>query len=137
MKVRWPRKWLSDDPRANDHAVALNQLPVCLPWEDQLRESSHEQGVEDPQQDRGRDCHQHRCHQIFLHNWPNSSLDQPDPGDEHINQLDTDKGHDQPSETVYQQIFTQQRFRTHRLVLHSAQCQWNQRHNNQRVENNG
>jgi len=86
MKIARPRKWLPDQSRTNYHSVLpVDQLAVRLLGEDQLRESGHQQGIQNSQQDRRRDRHKYRCDQIFLHFYTSSSLHQLDAGDEHVN----------------------------------------------------
>src|ERR1019366_473208 len=67
MKIARPRKRLPDQARSNYHSVlSLDQLAVSLFGEDQLRESCHQQRVQNSQQNRRRDRHEYCCDQIFL-----------------------------------------------------------------------
>src|ERR1700720_3342121 len=79
MKIARPRKWLPDQPRPNYHSIVpLDQLAIGLLGEDQLRESGHQQGIQNSQQDRRRDGHEYRCNKIFLHCSLDSILSIPD-----------------------------------------------------------
>src|SRR5262245_10730220 len=58
-----------------------------------------------------------------------------DRRDHHVDQLDPDERNDDAAESVNQQVATKERRRTDGAVVDAAQRQWDERHDDQRVEN--
>src|SRR5882757_419736 len=58
-------------------------------------------------------------------------------GDGHVDQLDADEGHDDAAETVDEQVAYQQRGGAGGAVLHAPEGKWDQRDDDQRIENDG
>src|SRR5690348_10178598 len=67
MKIPRPGKSLSDDTGSDDLPAAFDELPIRLVRKHDLRQSGHNQRIDDSQQDRGRDGHQDCGNQILLH----------------------------------------------------------------------
>src|ERR1700677_1634512 len=61
-------------------------------------------------------------------------LGHPHSGDEHIDQLDSYKRHNDAANSVDPEIAAQKDCSSHRPVLHSAQSEGNQGDNNQSIE---
>ena len=59
MEVARAGKWLPDDARADDLAIPRDELSVGLVGKDQLRQPGDHQRIDDPQQNRRHDGHQH------------------------------------------------------------------------------
>src|ERR1019366_5423435 len=64
----------------------------------------------------------------------NLHLHQVNRSNDHVDCLDPDKGSDKAAQSVDPQVAPQQRGSRHGLILHTAQCQRNQRDNDERIE---
>ena len=66
MKISRSHKRLGDDVRGNHGPVAPYQLPVGLVGKENLRQAGDHQGINQPQQHGGDDCHQHGNQRFFF-----------------------------------------------------------------------
>ncbi len=67
MKVAGAGEWLSHDPRADDSAVAHDELAVGLVGEEHLRDAGDDQRINDSQQNGRGDGHQDCGNKILFH----------------------------------------------------------------------
>jgi len=132
MKIRRPGESLPDDGRAHDFAVSNNQLTVRLVWKNQLRQSSHNEWIQQSEKDGCCNRHQDGDQKVLFHR---ELLCQARMCNQQVDQLDANKGNDHATETVYEQVVSQQCRRAHRTILHAAQRQRDQRNDDQRIEN--
>src|SRR6266567_4794355 len=65
------------------------------------------------------------------------SLCEPDTGDYHVDQLDTDERNNYSAHAVDPKIVTQQYRRAHRAVFNPSQCQRDQGNDDQSIEDHG
>src|SRR5262249_49179426 len=65
------------------------------------------------------------------------SLGQMKRSDDQIDQFDADKGHDEATKAVDEQVALQNGKRTHRFVSHAAQRQRDERDNDEGVKDDG
>ena len=132
MEVSWRTEGLSDNSRSYNFSVRLNQLSISLVGEKNLRKAGNDQRIDNPEKHGSRYCHQYGNNQISPHH--NSPLGQPNPSDQHINQLDTQERDNDSAHTIDPEIAAEKRCCAHRAVFHAAQRQRNQGNNNYRVE---
>lgn len=58
---------LTNQPRAYDGSIPVEKLAVGLIRKNKLRERSHNQRIQDSQQDGGCDRHENGCDEMFFH----------------------------------------------------------------------
>src|ERR1700687_4537099 len=58
-------------------------------------------------------------------------------GEEHIDELDADERHDDASKAVHEYVCAQDRVGAFRTICDAAQRQWNERHDDECVEDHG
>ena len=122
---------LPHDSAADQFAVSLNQLTVGSVMKQGLSEKHNHNRVNDAQQDCRRDRHQSSNQKIPFHKY---LLREPDAGNQHIDQLDSDERDDYAAHAVDHQVIAQQYRSAHGPILDPAQRQRNQRNDDQRVE---
>src|SRR5215469_17036988 len=62
-------------------------------------------------------------------------LSQPQCGDQHVDNLDSDERNDYPADTIDQQVARQDGRGAERPILDAAQRKWDEGNNDERVEN--
>src|ERR1035441_771599 len=77
MQVSRPGECLSNNSRADNFAVAHDQLPIGLVVEEHLRQAGHHQRIDDSQHHGGDDRHQNCNLKILFHR--SSSYASPTP----------------------------------------------------------
>ena len=97
MEVARAGEGLADEMRANQVAVARDELAFSLLWEEDVSEAGNDERVADAQQNGGDESVENGGDEKFFHG---GSLSETEGGDEHVDELDADERRDDAAETV-------------------------------------
>jgi hypothetical protein len=122
---------LSDDPGTDQLAILVDQLAIRLIVKQHLRETRNNERIDQTKNDRGNDGVEHGSDEMTTHK---VSSGQVDGRNDDVDKLDTEERSHYPTDTIQNQVASQQRLGRHCFVTYPAKRQRNQPDNDQRIE---
>src|ERR1700675_2761946 len=134
MEVTVAGEILSDDSRADNLAIADDELSVSLVAHGELSECGDDERIDDPEKNRGDNCVANGNNKRAAHEF--CSLHQVQAFEGQVNQLDSNERRNDAANAVNDEVAAQQGLCGHGLILHALQRQRDKRDDDKSVENN-